>query len=630
MQAVRQFALLHQHLSREWRGRLDVLYTSTEREIDMPTRLIVPDAQIKHLEAPTVFFTVHDGVTTHNPFSCKVLDIIARISECCYPAISCHVLASADDSVRIDHHSAVVIFDGDCRNQFSPLGLNGGTKEVPCWASKARWGVVVSRRCTNMDRCARHTLATFIRNFQSQLQKEPPEFPWGSAKRGMLGPQDSIAIDQKMMQKTLDALNSGPDVASTIASEEFAKELPRDTRISWIRIPPRPLGYNAGLLQGVVDAMRGFEEASGVLIREDTGVREKILAGVVIPDGRLYSIYADPGVPHFSVARPDVHWRENGVSVSENDEMPGGMPQLVHLDKAYGVNAGRWKTFFDWLTERGPLVFVVSHKWSKPYIPEIRWLVSYLCAKGYPAMILTTDQMDDLQITGCGVFLKGTRVGTIWRQFPIFEAACRLADLVIAAHQGIVRMVPEFAHYGNKTWFHIFKERIRWYEDHMRPQEFHTLRSILPESHLIHGAKSFPVQICDIAISTSKVLKELAQKERNALVLKICGANNLAARSRGVLIGEGINEPVWSQWIEDKLSRNQPFLIQERFPTGVVRIPVYNTASNRDELFAARVLMRPWVYNGGEIVSVHGCAVPKEYFKVHGMVSMAVVPVVLQ
>jgi hypothetical protein len=50
-----------------------------------------------------------------------------------------------------------------------------------------------------------------------------------------------------------------------------------------------------------------------------------------------------------------------------------------------------------------------------------------------------------------------------------------------------------------------------------------------------------------------------------------------------------------------------------------------NTKTGHPELFSCRILARPWSFNG-ELVSVHGCAVPSYLYRVHGMVDMAVVP----
>jgi len=189
--------------------------------------------------------------------------------------------------------------------------------------------------------------------------------------------------------------------------------------------------------------------------------------------------------------------------------------------------------------------------------------------------------------------------------------------------------MPEFAHFGGKAWFHIFASHEAWYREHLDAEDFALLKNILPDSHFVHGPESFPCTVGSVTIDSASAFASLTQSDRDNLVLKICGANSLAARSYGVLIGAGISAVKMAGWVEERLRLNEPFLIQERFHTGVVRMPVWNTSSNSAEIFNCRLLMRPWAYGDGEIVSIHGCAVPQEFHKVHGMTAMAVVPVEL-
>lgn len=587
--------------------------------------LQVPEASVETLHAPTLFFTVH-GESAQNPASVQVIHHMARLIETEQSAkpylaqVTCKVFSCPEEAQSLPPH-AVAVVDGPVRNYFSfGTGAHG-----------AKWSVVVGPKCANANSryqgCAQNTLGVFSKRFRPQIDKG--HYPWGPPKKGSLGPRDMVVLDVEAISAALAALNAGPDLACAVASKDFAADLPQGSRISWTRVPPAPLGYPEATMLRVVEAMRTFERACGQLIRKDGEVRRQILAGVTIPDERLHDVYVAPRTDCFSVARPDIHWNEMGVNVSENDEMPGGMPELAHIDASYGVNEERWAAFLSWLTAEGPLVFVVSHEWSKVYVPETAWLVEYLQGKGYPVHLLTTDHLEHLDIRKDGVYLDGTKVGTVWRQFPIFETRGVLAELVLAAHAGVVRMLPEFAHFGNKTWFHIFWQHQDWYREHLPAEQFALLRSILPESRFVESASSFPFTIDGIDVPSPAALASLPQQLRDRLVLKICGANNLAARSYGVLMGEGIPAEKWAAWVRDRLSKEEPFLVQKRFETSVVRMPVYHTGTKQAEVFLCRLLMRPWVYGDGNIVSVHGCAVPQQYFKVHGMVAMAVVPVVL-
>ncbi len=523
--------------------------------------------------------------------------------------------------------SAVVLVDSDSVNgHFHPTcGNRRCEPPSPAWAHGAQWAVMIGSRC-DPHRCARQVSADFCRNFDRQLHKK--EFPWGKARAVEEVPVPVVM--PSTIYDTISRLNKGPDLAAAIADKAFATELPVGSRISWYRVVPEPIGCDTELLVKILDALRAFERVSGQLLRKDESLRELLLLGVDLPEDSMVSnIYLSPGVPNFSVSRPDLHYTGNGLPfASEIDEMPGGMPELVHIDWTYGINEARWRQAFDWLCQGGPLLFLVSHEWSKCYIPETEWLVGHMKRLGYPVHILTTDHLKEIEFRQDGLYFQGERIGTIWRQFPIFETRGRLVDVVIAAHAGLVRLIPEFAHFGNKSWFSIFRSHEVFYRANLNPDSFEILDAVLPHSYIVEGdgAAMYPFAINGHEVGgLDRLMHGLPQEARNHMVLKICGANNLSSRSYGVLMGKGIKGDEWSGWISDRLRVNQPFIVQRRLDPGTARLQVMNLKTGLAELFSCRILARPWSVNG-ELVSVHGTAVPSHLFKVHGMVDMAVVP----
>jgi len=148
------------------------------------------------------------------------------------------------------------------------------------------------------------------------------------------------------------------------------------------------------------------------------------------------------------------------------------------------------------------------------------------------------------------------------------------------------------------------------------------LQELLPDSHLVRSAADFPGTVGNVSVTSLAELRALPDEARNRLVLKICGANNLAARSYGVLMGHGLSAETWASWIDERLQTGTPFLVQARQSTAVLRIGVKHTGINAPELFNCRVLLRPWTV-GGQLVSVSGCAVPSNTTRVHGRVDMA-------
>jgi hypothetical protein len=532
--------------------------------------------------------------------------------------------------------SAVVLFDDTAlgTKHFRPTGRNRRHEvRSPDWTMGAQWIVIVGNNC-DPRRCSRQVHADFVKNYAMRLGKN--QFPWG---RGKLVNRATGAYEEPPRPVTMPAeiletianLNAGPDLAAAIADKAFAAELPQGSRISWYRVVPKPLPFDGQMLGEVLAALREFERASNELVRQDVSVQDLLLAGVDLPpNSAIANAYLFPDVNGFSVGRPDLHYTGTGFPyASEIDEMPGGMPELVHIDNVYGINQDRWRRAFDWLCGAGKLVFLVSHEWSKCYIPETEWLVGHLTRFRYPVDLLTTDRLDEIEFRTDGLYLKSERIGTIWRQFPIFETRGKLVDVVMAAHEGKVRLFPEFAHFGNKAWFSVFRSHEAHYRQALNGH-FDVLDEILPHSYLVNedGHARFPIKIGEDSIESLEDLKRLSQQVRNGIVLKICGANNLAARSYGVLMGVGIERENWAMWINQRRAARQPFVVQRRLESGIAKIPVMNAKTFLPELFTCRIMARPWSFNG-EAVSIHGCAVPANTYRVHGMVSMAVVPFVL-
>lgn len=524
--------------------------------------------------------------------------------------------------------AAVVLFDYHITGHFKPgtQSRSDDQKVIPQWACGAQWAVKIGSAC-DLRRCANQLRADFNREFRNRLALN--RFPWGLPRKGEEAPNQVL-----LPQETKDLifrLNEGPNLAAAIADETHRMELPVGSRISWLRVVPEPVRYDEKSLQLVLGAFEKFERAcSGLLRTSNAGVRAALRAGVEMNGNeQLFDLYLSTEQEMFSVRRPDLHHTEQGVFASENDEMPGGFPELVHIDHVYGLNRQRWQRCFSWMTERGPLLFVVSHKWSSCYKPEMEWLVEHLRSQGYPVDLLTTDRLGELSVSGSGVRYRGTAVGTVWRQFPIFETRGKLADLVVAAHEGVVRMIPEFAHFGNKAWFSLFRSYEDFFRKALCAETMAILDEVLPDSHLVISEDSFPFTVLGNHIEDFEGLRSLPPHARNGLVLKVSGANALTARSYGVLMGHGLSQQTWRQWIDERMRLRQPFIIQRRVETAVASIPVYHTGRRCGELFGCRVLLRPWMFNG-ELVSVHGCAVPANTLRVHGRVDMAVLPVLLE
>lgn len=545
---------------------------------------------------------------------------------------------------------ALVLWDGAPKGffTFAASGRMHGPK-MPAWAQGTQWGTCLNHRTmtekdpdTGADRtvrrrqhCAEMLRAHFNRRFHSQLE-EAQQFPWGALKKGETLPNRPRLRAE--IYTILENLRQGPDMADEVF-EAVRGRLPQGEKISWIRVPDRPAEVDRAMMECCLDAISAFERASSAALAACPAIAEQLMLGVTLDrshselrDYYLFPRANDVPLTHWSVRRPDMHICGKQLIASENDEMPGGFTDCFHIDRSYGVNQEVWMRVLNWLCAQGPLLFLVSDNWSRPYIKSMQWMAYQMVALGYEAYCLTSSELDAISITDEGVFCaigdRSVRIGTIWRQFPIFETRGKLADLVMAAHHNCVRMVPEFAHFGNKSWFALFHEHMDALRPHLTDAQAKTLQMLIPRSRLIDPRKPFaPIRLLDKGIHSYSDLVRLDAAGREQLVLKVTGANNLAARSYGVLMGHAQPEGNWREWLAARASLGQPFIVQRRFETSVEHIAVWNTTTRSAEPFACRVLLRPWQV-AEELVTTHTACTPHTTTKVHGMLDMAVQPVV--
>lgn len=587
-------------------------------------------------EPPTLVFTVHGG-GTNNPRSREVIKyinegladgwkgVLARVFDTVEEVEACFLDGHAPDT-------SVVFFDANIGKQFghAARGRSGGLN-IPSWARGAVWGVAVSDKIYSerIRNCAEQTRANFGKNFDRRVVAG--NFPWGLRKKGE-PPSTRVELPPSW-RETVNRLNDGPDMVEAIADLELRKRIPNGARISWLRVPADMARFPRAVMDETLTAVSDFERASSAILRLRPELAEAILAGVHLPDvpglsdAYLYPHTGDSEVSEWSVRRPDMHVCGGSLRASENDEMPGGFTDLVHIDGAYRINEDAWRWCFDWLCDKGPLVFAVSDNWSQGYISGIRWLADLMRNMGYETGVVTPADAHRLDIRDNEVIFDGKRIGTIWRQFPIFETTGAFADLVLASQRGAVRMVPEFAHFGNKTWFSLFWQEHDAFRAALSEESFRILCDLIPPSHLVRFSDAdFPFRIGNIEVRSLDDLVNMKASAREDLVLKVTGANDLAARSYGVFVGHAHKESDWREWLLDRIRGRMPFIVQQRFETSVETLAVHNMATNAPEVFRCRVLMRPWMV-GGRLISTHTCATPHYTTKVHGMVDMAIQPI---
>jgi hypothetical protein len=433
-------------------------------------------------------------------------------------------------------------------------------------------------------------------------------------------------------RKLFHNLNSDPNFRG-ITNARHDANLPESWKLSFGRVAPQPLRGDTGWFHNLtVTAFNDFERACGRLLSAQGGrqVRSQILAGVTTNDKtrRVYLGHTEA----FSVRRLDIVINQDGATVCENDEMPGGLVHAYWLDRAYGINQRRWDQALRWLTQNGPLVFAVSTEWSAPYLHEITWFVQHLVQRGFDVHLVTSNDANRLKVGWRGAFLDGRKIATVWRLFPIFEAQGAFAPIVKAASQGKIRLVPELASWGNKAWMGVFWEQRDYFRRTMNPRAFHQLSQLIPYTRLVTASGGYPSAIRDknelVRIDSFDALKGIPTRQRKQVVLKMAGAHNRAARSHGVVIGTSATGTRWAEALDQMVKLGAPLIVQEYRSPRRVDVPIWSVLNGQPELenpFTGKMLIRPWMI-GGQLVSATAFLSVPNTAKLHGTTTGAEVP----
>ena len=435
----------------------------------------------------------------------------------------------------------------------------------------------------------------------------------------------------------LSNLNSayGPNFKH-IVHPSHAARLPTDWQLSFGRVSPTPLTGDTRFYQQLGYDFHAFESACARLAREAPEWTDSLLESGIATTNQYATHYRTWQTP-FSVRRLDVVLSEGyGPIVNENDEMPGGLVHAYWLDHCYQVNQQRWAQAINWLTAPSLLVFAVSSKWSAPYIAELQWFADHLQRFGFDVALITEQDMSRIGRRGHDICLDGRPIRTVWRQFPVFEAHEAFGPLVLAAAGGQIRMVPEFASWGNKAWFGAFWTAGSIVSSLMGYEQYRRLGEALPPSTILHprSDNSFPAQLHQMrwegnpdVYETFEALCSQQTKTIHGLVAKTAGAHNQAARSHGVVIGRSCSVRKWATELNNLAKYGAPIVLQRYAKPAALELPMVSVLDGGtiyEPAFKNRILVRPW-YIGGQLVTATAF-VQEPSSKLHGKVSGCEVP----
>jgi hypothetical protein len=335
------------------------------------------------------------------------------------------------------------------------------------------------------------------------------------------------------------------------------------------------------------------------------------------------------------VIRPDLVLTEDGFTIAELDNVPGGIGLTQWLNATYasfgthdllGGATGMLEGFRAILG--GAAEIVVSDE-AATYKPEMQYLA----------------RLSDgtLNVHDAAAFHPESATASrqsVYRFFENFDLANvpSAPAIMDAAASGAVRVTPPFKPYlEEKMWFALF-----W----LRPlRDF--WRRELGERHFVELQKHIPYTwildptplpqhavIPSLEIHSWEELKHFSQKQRD-LILKISGFSELGWGSRSVTLGSDAPQQEWQAAIGHALEsfEHHPYVLQRFHKGRLVEQPFVNSTSGGIETMRGRVRLCPYYFlidGKAELRGALATICPADKKLLHGMKDAIMVPTAVQ
>lgn len=255
------------------------------------------------------------------------------------------------------------------------------------------------------------------------------------------------------------------------------------------------------------------------------------------------------------VIRPDVMLTEDGMVISELDNVPGGIGLTAWLNEVYASEgfavaggAGMDEGFRD-LAGGGDIV--ISRE-AGDYRPEMEWMAGRVGARVVEAENVPPDLREKT-----------------YRFFELFDLPNLpgVGDLLRAVADGQRTMTPPPKPWiEEKLWFALFWLRplADFWKRELGEKHFESLQKVIPRTWLMDPAPLPTTAVYPgLEIQSWAELKKFSQRERE-LVLKISGFSELAWGARSVKVGQDLSLEDWSRAIDEALEdwSRSPWILQ--------------------------------------------------------------------
>ncbi len=331
------------------------------------------------------------------------------------------------------------------------------------------------------------------------------------------------------------------------------------------------------------------------------------------------------------VIRPDLILTEMGLSITELDNLPGGIGLTGWLGQTYASLGGSIIGGADGMVTGFASAFpghdILVSREAEGYQPEMAWLNAEMQTRGLPASrVVNPWSTEPASLKGRDVY----RFFELWDVDNVEQGEVLLS----MAEQGEVSFTPPLKPYlEEKLWLGLFwsPALLEWWEQALSTDHLTLLRECIPYGWVLDPVKlPLHAEWPRLGIQAWEEMKRFGNRERE-LVIKISGWSETSWGSRGVHIGHDLSQEGWATAIDEALSAfpKNPHLMQ-RFHRGrVIAHPVWDEAAQETRMMQGRVRLCPYYFVQGDDAVLSGVLatiVPADKKILHGMTDAMLVP----
>ena len=401
------------------------------------------------------------------------------------------------------------------------------------------------------------------------------------------------------------------------------------------RLSPEPFVLPAGMdeeLEKLGFRLRKFTEACNLLYRLSVSAKRPAWIAELLDRGKppelvelARSKALAEDIPR--VLRPDVILTEDGFTIAELDNVPGGIGLTawlneVYLAEGFDVLGGRgMDDGFRALVDGGDIA--ISQE-AADYRPEMEWMAARIGAR----VIEAENPPGDLR-------------STVYRFFELFDLpniAGSMKLLQAAAGGKLAMSPPPKPWIEEKLWFALFWLRplADFWRRELGDKHFAALQKVIPRTWLMDPHPLPPTAVYPgLEVQSWEEMKKFSQRERE-LVLKVSGFSELAWGSRSVRVGQDLSHEDWARAIDDALAdwERCPWILQKFHQSRVVEMDYAGADGLEPSLqtMKGRVRLCPYYFCGARETKLGGVLAticPSDKKLLHGMRDAILAPVMV-